>query len=417
MKNIDLKYIVRNYDLGIPLFAFMIPLFPNLYSLMIMIMVVEQIIRLQFAGKKRIKKKLCWNNPGLWLVLFYLMHFISFTYTENMDFAWMDVGMKASFFVFPLFFLLFQPRLKWEVIAFMFLTGVFASVVLNLVLSFDKYMATDVHYYLFDERLSHFMHRGYWSIYLTIAYVLIWMNVFKTARLKWIKYLGLLILLIIVFMTASKVGILLVLMATAYYLYQLSLHIKRKIYLIGIVLILIGSVFAVNQIAPQLGSRIERAAENMFKPIEELDKENIESTSARVFMWDTATDLIKDNFWLGVGSGDVKDELQALNYKKGYIGVAEKNLNSHNQFLNSHAAIGFFGVVFLFLAYFFALSFSKRPFWGVQNWIVFILFVAALPEAFLETQAGIVPCAFILVLMGYKNRLADLNLLNSSNMK
>lgn len=397
--------------------AFMIPLFPNLYGLMIMIMVLEQLIRRRFSSVRMLRSKLSWRNPAIWLLLFYLMHFVSFIYSENMSFAWMDVGMKASFIVFPVIFFFFQPRINWKVTIALFLLGVFTSISINLILSFNKYLETDVHHYLFGERLSHFMHRGYWSIFLTIAYVLIFEQILRNPLRRFYNYFGLLVVLIVVFMSASKISILLLLLVSVYYLFFVFKRMNHKGFMAVILVTLIGSIFLVVKFTPQLSSRIYRATESVFVPVEEMDKVNIESTTARIFMWDTAIDLIRDNFWLGVGSGDVKDELQALNYQKGYIGVAEKNLNSHNQFLNTHVAIGFFGVVFLFLSYFFAFSFSKRPNRSIQNWIVFILFMAALPEAFLETQAGIVPCAFILVLFGYKNKLADLQLLNSSNMK
>jgi len=380
-------------------------------------MFAEQLIRRQFSGIELLKRKLYWKNPAIWFVCFYLMHFISFIYTDNMDFALMDVGMKASFIVFPLFFLFFQPRVNWKVTTTIFIIAVFISIALNLILSIDKYIATNIHHYLFGERLSHFMHRGYWSIYLTIAYVLLWANTIKTNPAKPFKYVGLLIILVSIFMTASKIGILLSLIVTLYFLYQLALPIKRKIYLAGIILMLVGGLFIANRVIPQLSSRIARTTDNMFTPIEEMNKENIQSTTARILMWDTAIDLIEENFWFGVGSGDVKDELQELNYKKGYIAVADKNLNSHNQFLNSHVAVGLFGLIFLLLAYLLAISIKKRKQRATQNWIIFILFMAALPEAFLETQAGIVPVAFVLILLGYRNRLSDLNLLRSPHMK
>jgi O-antigen ligase len=134
--------------------------------------------------------------------------------------------------------------------------------------------------------------------------------------------------------------------------------------------------------------------------MEERDKNSFESTTARILMWDTAYDLIKENFWFGVGTGDVKDELQKRNYEKGFTGVADKNFNSHNQFLNSHVAIGFFGVLFLLLSFVTPIIFSRRNYKYLKVGVVLILFLSLMPEAFLETQAGIVPVAFFLSLFG-----------------
>src|SRR5690554_92990 len=81
-------------------------------------------------------------------------------------------------------------------------------------------------------------------------------------------------------------------------------------------------------------------------------------------------------------------------------GTSQMNLNSHNQFLNSHVAIGVFGSLFLLMTIVSNLfKFNPDPFRSWRLGIVFILFIALLPESMLEVQAGIIPYAFFLTFL------------------
>ena len=110
-------------------------------------------------------------------------------------------------------------------------------------------------------------------------------------------------------------------------------------------------------------------------------------------------DEIKEHPIWGVGTGDIKDELYQRNLSNGYTGVAEMHLNAHNQFLNIYLAIGILGFLTLLLSF-------LKPFWRIRGEhqfvvrsLVVILFLSLLTESFFETQAGIVPGAFILSLI------------------
>lgn len=106
------------------------------------------------------------------------------------------------------------------------------------------------------------------------------------------------------------------------------------------------------------------------------------------------------NFLLGVGTGDVKDELKKQNLKSGYTGVAALNMNAHHQFLNTHAAIGLFGLISLALSFFTAFYMGIRQQVILLPILVTILFLSLLTESFFETQAGIIPGAFLLSFIG-----------------
>src|SRR5690554_5430458 len=99
-----IKQIMKEGPLGIYLMAFLIPLNAKWLGFGVLIIILEQIIRRTPIRKENIKKQLSLKNPGLWLFLFYFMHIVGLIHTENMAFANMDLGMKATLALFPVSF-------------------------------------------------------------------------------------------------------------------------------------------------------------------------------------------------------------------------------------------------------------------------------------------------------------------------
>jgi O-antigen ligase len=393
------SFIAENM-IGLYLLLFMIPFQPKWYSLTIVILFLEQLIRKPQIDKKLVLKKLNLRNAGIWLILFYFMHFIGLLYSENISFGWMDIGMKASFIVFPLYFLLFSVKINWNYVINAFLIGLFLSILINFSFSLVQFLSSKDVSNFFQAELSHLMHRSYWATFLSMGYFFLWYKFIYQERNRFYSLIGVLILFILTLMTGAKIGLLLLLFITITIIVLWIKISKRKWSILLTILGLFAALFIVNLKFPQLYQRAKLTVNTILIPMEYRDLTSFESTTARILMWDTSVDLIQENFWLGVGTGDVKDELQRKNFEKGFTGVAEKNYNSHNQLLNTHVAIGFFGVLFLFLAFLIPILFTKSNNRFIQLIIILILFFSLLPESFLEAQAGIIPTAFFLSFIG-----------------
>lgn len=115
----------------------------------------------------------------------------------------------------------------------------------------------------------------------------------------------------------------------------------------------------------------------------------------RLELWEATLDVIADNLWTGVGTGDVVDAMQE------YLAASKSELSgrgmrSHNQYLGTVAAIGILGVaLLLFLA---ARTFSGRksrmaPL--MLAWMLAIL-ISMLTEDTVDTLAGILFCTWFL---------------------
>src|SRR5205823_1575205 len=75
------------------------------------------------------------------------------------------------------------------------------------------------------------------------------------------------------------------------------------------------------------------------------------STNTRLRIWSYALELIKQHPLFGVGTGDVKDELEIVYKQHNYIPGILKHFNSHNQFLQTCITLGLCGMVILFLIF------------------------------------------------------------------
>ena len=118
-----------------------------------------------------------------------------------------------------------------------------------------------------------------------------------------------------------------------------------------------------------------------------------------------AIQIIRKNFWLGVGTGDVK---QAFNeqYNVSNSPLAQKwRLKAHNQLITFFLTFGVFGFLWILFALIYPIFYEKKH----KSMLFVIFFMIALfsmlNEDTLETHAGISFFSYFyaLLLLGYKN--------------
>jgi prepilin signal peptidase PulO-like enzyme (type II secretory pathway) len=130
---------------------------------------------------------------------------------------------------------------------------------------------------------------------------------------------------------------------------------------------------------------------------------NGHSLVMRKEFWKTAICIIKQNFMLGVGTGDVERAFKNQ-YQKENTGLQKEwQLRSHNQYLATTVALGLVGLL-LFLLY------LSAPFLSGKKTSVFFLFfmlielLSFINEDTLETQAGVTFCIFFTQLLFHNDR-------------
>lgn len=334
------------------------------------------------------------KSPVFWLIVFYLLHVLGLPYTTNYNFAFSDLGMKASFLLFPILFSFarFDFNLK-SLFQFLNISLAFAAFCI-LTFAFGRMMYYEGFFkvsYILENEVALFYHRGYWSTYLSIFSAISLYFAIEYTRFRIMNSVAFLVLAVVSLLTLSKAGaLLLILLISVVFLRFIlkKLSLKFKLLSVGSLLFIFSLLLFTNN---PLSSRFNE----IFKAFSSFKTENntsIESNASRLIMWSTSSKLIKENFLFGVGTGDVKDALKAKNLELGNTGVVEKNLNAHNQFLNTWVQIGLFGFLSLCLIIFFQFkaisSFEMKLF-------AFGFAFSMLFESFVESQAGIIPYALL----------------------
>lgn len=129
------------------------------------------------------------------------------------------------------------------------------------------------------------------------------------------------------------------------------------------------------------------------------------SVTLRIVLAETAIDIIKNNFWFGVGTGDVQDAFNKQ-YKLNNSELPDRyRLRAHNQYLTFLLSFGIFGFILVFFFMIYPVVKCK----GYKNYLFIVVFLIALisflNEDTLETQIGITFFTFFysLFLFGIKS--------------
>ena len=124
----------------------------------------------------------------------------------------------------------------------------------------------------------------------------------------------------------------------------------------------------------------------------------------RLEYWKIGLQLIQENFWFGVGTGDIKDEYKKKYQETNSLLLPVNRLEAHNTFLTFFITFGIIG--FLYFTYF--ICFSVREFYNRQDFLglsfILILTSSFFIEDTLETQMGITIFSFLFSLLFLENK-------------
>lgn len=377
------------------------PLYPRVVPMLIALLVINWLVGSDFRGAFRQLQENSQKRKLLLFPLFYMLYVAGLSYSENFGYAFFDLEVKLSLLLFPLIFL-FSPwplflKDEWETPLKAFVAGCLTSSVVFLVRATVEYVLEPDHEAFLYSRLSWYIHPSYLSMYYNLAIFVIYFAIASGGgNLLTRKYLLLffaaLFLMWMILLLTSKAGLitLVVLWLGLPFLWWLNTGWRRMmpVLLITIVIFLITGSF----LAPLIFDRFAEIDTMMEKDRKERVETN--STGDRLVAWAASAELIRENPWFGVGTGDVKDAL-VEKYRSGNAIPALKNrLNAHNQYLQTTVTLGVAGLSVLLLMLVLPAIYALRR----QKWIyLFFLVIFSLNmlvESMLEVQAGVVFYAF-----------------------
>ena len=329
-----------------------------------------------------------------WLLLpfFYIIHALSLIYTNNLHSGIFDLEVKLSFIAIPFLFYLWSKEIDKVLIKKLeniYLYTILTLLVLLIIRAIYLFLKTHKNQYFYYNDLSFIYHPSYLALYITLAVIFVLNKIANSDNKLTSNILNsfiLVFLLIFLYFLSSKAGI--IITSIVIFLHVLfKLSFIRRIYIkIIIINILIGAIFSIFSL--KFNSRfysVESSIKNANKNVE-----TSESTASRILVWEAGISLIKQNWLLGVGCGDVNDILVSEYIKRNMTGAIEKRLNLHNQFLETWLSLGIIGILYLI----FLLIYPAYLAWKNKkiSWLLFIIAVSLnfLFETMLNTQAGVI---------------------------
>jgi len=388
--------------------AFALPLHKKI---IVPIIFVLSILILSQFNKKQFLHNI--KNKSLIFLLmgFYILGAISLLWTNNISHGLFDLEIKFSFIAFPiLFFLLPFEISKKEInkIYTFFLIGTILGITICLINAIINYIDSGVFYTsFFYVRMSILHHPTYFSMYVNFYLVILFIK-YKNKEFKnWLVLFLMVILILFNWLLLSRIGLGITALIIISFLMVLFFEKKYKNLLLFSFFILSTFVFA-KQI-----SQLSEFSTNRFKTInnkisdDNLNTINSSNNTSRSVTWGTAFKVIKDNPFFGVGIGDLHEEMNSVYFSKNYTLAIERNLNPHNQFLQTWVTIGIFGVLILISIFLVGVYYAKKN----SNWYALgffaITFISMLTESIIETQSGVIFfCFFSCLFFSVNNKSA-----------
>ncbi len=362
-------------------FKFLIPIFIIL-------------LLLNWFSEGNLKNKFTSHENKSILLLFiapYCFYLIGMLYSANTSYGFADLQTKLSLMLFPLVFSTTKLRPGEHLkIGNALLLGVISASLFLVSRASYYYFTLGVNYFFYVD-FSNFLHPSYFGLAVNLC-ILVLLTHNESNLSGYLKFILVTFLTLIIFLLSSKLALLSTLLIFIGYGINFILQSKRYKTGITLLILLLGvSVFLVKSI-PELEARIQNTVQALTA--EKTDKTNSESSAVRILVWKAASDAFLQNGLLGVGTGDVKDELFSHYKELGYTGALEHKLNAHNQFLQTGIALGYLGFALL-LSYFLLPIFIS---WQQKNYLFvscsLLIAINCLTESMLEAEAGVIFIAF-----------------------
>jgi len=338
---------------------------------------------------------------------YYLLLAIGLLWTSDLDTGLFKMENKLTFLLFPILFYFSRFTLSKTKILNILLFSLFFSLILYEVIAIFRsiYHIENNHWgYFKDSLFTLFMHRGYYALYLVIGSLICHSKIYDKKNKA--MYIILFIFLSVgVIQTYSKAGVLSLL------IFNLILLLftvgRKKIWKTG--LFISFGFISLFIILMSFDSNLI----NRFKQIPistsqiKLENNNSsESNQARILMWSASIKSMKKGSILGYGTGDDIAILKEQNESNFNRKMADKEMNSHNQFFTTALQLGIPGLIILLAAFLSSWIKFFREKDILALLISFCFFSNFLIESMLERQAGVVLfCVLTLCLSLNKNHL------------
>lgn len=356
------------------------------------------------------------------LIGFFLLYGVGMLFTENKEEGWHDLETKAAFLVIPL---LYGGRKRQRPIAFSWIIWSLAAGALFFLIpcfttAYTCFKIEGTQKCFEASRLSRAVHPTYLSLYLIAGVLGVVTDAFRPqTAAKWKKIMAAIVVPILMWFVYQLyslgpwvgVGTVSTVLLFAFFHWRGQL----RYFLIALTVFAGVALYTASHLALlQSDYRIvQRELNDYFANTQQYiatHQNKTGSIAARIVLWNASIDFIRQHP-LGVGTGDLSDELHDFYMKNGMHVYAERGLNPHCQYLQTAGAIGIFSAICLLamLVYYAVLGWRRR---SPELLGIAVLFAtSALVESLFERQKGVLFFAFfatvLLVNHSFKSAAVD----------
>lgn len=348
-------------------------------------------------------------------LLYFAWHVFGMLWSSDFQEGINDLQSKSAFLLLPLMI----ASLDWKkeellLVLRFFLFGIILTDIIYLGFGGYRFLFLEepstVLFY--SELTSPFKnHPAFTSSYSIFGIVyLLYLFFEKRERFEKSKNWNIIVILflwLMVVLYASRMQILVILFIISLMLCWYLIPKKKFFKLLFTVALFYGITFLVTSSLSVTASRLENATSN----IAGLQNKKEELQNIRFQLWESALEIGSKNMLLGVGTGDINSSLMENYVLKGFEKAKEKQLNAHNQYLQSFATLGIVGLI----SYLLLLIIPSLRAIKTKNFIILAFYLifalGTLTECMLETQRGSVWLAvFGSLFWGRENFLSDKNI-------
>lgn len=392
------------------------PLFKLIYTSIligafVLLSLIIGLIEYDKIQKKLLKELIIFTSP-------FLIVFISIIFFDRSSSGYFYLEKSLSLFLFPFAFFILPIKFSKEqkkIFSILFIFSTLIIVILGLtgtIIEFSSHLGPNKHYstssqifkdptfsfhvrYFFEKSSN--MHPTYASLFLGISFIIVLENYLRDyyTSTKFQEICHLLILffiLVLQIILAARTPIFGTIIAA---LILIFLFLKRKIYAlwIGIGFVALAGILIV--LTPSFSARLkEISINNIALP----NATNFDSFNIRTGIYQCSLTLVKNNWVFGVGPGKVQENLNSCYGAFAKEVYGGENYNTHNQFLDYWAGMGFIApcILLILLIYSIIVNFKSREY--LASCLCVLFFICMQTENILLRHNGVVVFSYCMSL-------------------
>lgn len=359
-----------------------------------------------------------WNKPRVnWyvlgpLILWYAWHVVGMIWTTDHAFGLFDLQVKAGLFLTAFVGMgsrTYDPRVAHKAMV-AFTLGIIISMFFGGYKAWSCWNATHEMSCFSQSTLSYQLHPSYAAWYA--CWCMAWWGHrlvgHELTRNRGAVVVLLLLLLVWIMLLASKSGVIGAVVVLAWVIVRGLLRTSGRMRKMVLGFAVLGVLVAVTARGGLVAARMQAAITAVQHAMDD-DPALVASSDGndlRLVAWSCSWRIVSTEP-CGAGTGDVKQALRTCYQQKAAEQALVRNLNSHSQYLQGGAALGWLGLLLAVLLVLVPLGQA----WKTGNVpllaMAVLLLLNAAVESVLEVQAGVVFVGLFFGLFAFNGRTSS----------